>query len=303
MSSFALLFACLLLGAVLRKSGRLPASTPAALNGFIIFISLPAVTFLSLHEIPFSRAMLYPISMAWILFVTGAGVFVFVGKALGWDKGVIGAVLLTCGLGNTSFVGFPLLEALFGPHALKTGVLADQPGSFLVLCTLGIIAASICSARSFGFREILAKAFSFPPLYTMALAVLLRLWHYPAWLASVFQRLADTMIPLALVSVGYQTRFRLTHFKGFSQPLIWGLVYKLLIGPAAIALLFVGLMGARGEAIQITIAEAAMAPMITGAIVAAEYGLAPELATLLVGVGIPVSLLTVPVWVHFLRWV
>jgi predicted permease len=39
-----------------------------------------------------------------------------------------------------------------------------------------------------------------------------------------------------------------------------------------------------------------MAPMITAGILAHEYGLDPELGNLMVGIGIPLSLATVPIW-------
>ena len=44
MSNFALLLLCFALGMVLRRTGRLPEATPAALNGFIVHVSLPALT-------------------------------------------------------------------------------------------------------------------------------------------------------------------------------------------------------------------------------------------------------------------
>src|SRR5262249_37849455 len=43
---FILLVACFLIGMLLRRSGRLPANAHAALNGFVIHISLPALTLL-----------------------------------------------------------------------------------------------------------------------------------------------------------------------------------------------------------------------------------------------------------------
>ncbi|HBG15062.1 MAG TPA: transporter, partial [Synergistaceae bacterium] len=75
-----------------------------------------------------------------------------------------------------------------------------------------------------------------------------------------------------------------------------GLFYKLLLGPAIVALLFIVILGARGPVIQVTIFETAMAPMITGSIVAVEHNLDPSLSSLMVGVGIPLSFLTLPLW-------
>jgi hypothetical protein len=59
-------------------------------------------------------------------------------------------------------------------------------------------------------------------------------------------------------------------------------------------------MGARGTEIQVTLFEAAMAPMITGSIIAAEYDLDGDLAALMVGLGIPLSFLILPIWFQLL---
>jgi predicted permease len=43
-----------------------------------------------------------------------------------------------------------------------------------------------------------------------------------------------------------------------------------------------------------------MASMITSAVVATEFNLDTEMANLMVGIGIPLSLVTVPLWNYFL---
>jgi hypothetical protein len=55
------------------------------------------------------------------------------------------------------------------------------------------------------------------------------------------------------------------------------------------------------QTVRITILEAAMAPMITSNIVAIRSGLNPELSALMLGVGIPLSLVTVPLFDFLLR--
>ena len=66
-------------------------------------------------------------------------------------------------------------------------------------------------------------------------------------------------------------------------------------------LIFVKLLGANGQMTQVTIFEAAMAPQIGAAIVAIEHKLDPPLVTLMVGIGIPLSFLTLPVWWYMLQ--
>ena len=44
MNNYVLLAACIVLGVLLRRSGRLPANAASSLNGFVVNISLPALT-------------------------------------------------------------------------------------------------------------------------------------------------------------------------------------------------------------------------------------------------------------------
>lgn len=75
------------------------------------------------------------------------------------------------------------------------------------------------------------------------------------------------------------------------------------MGPALIMALFTGALGAGGTTIQVTIFEAAMAPMIGASIVALEHKLDPPLITLMVGIGIPLWFHTLPLWWYVLQGV
>ena len=96
---------------------------------------------------------------------------------------------------------------------------------------------------------------------------------------------------LALFSVGLQLRIRLP---GALWPAVAaGLSWKLVLAPAmtwAFALLFDIAPGIA----SITILQAAMAPMITAAILAQQHDLEPELSGVTLGLGILLSFLTVP---------
>ena len=54
--------------------------------------------------------------------------------------------------------------------------------------------------------------------------------------------------------------------------------------------------------LSVTVFEAAMGPMIGASIVAMDHELDPPLVTLMVGIGIPLSFLTVPAWWHLLSF-
>lgn len=299
MTNVILLIVCLVAGMILRWTGRFPENTPSALNGFVIHISLPAAAILHIHTLQLDSSMFFTPLMAWLLF-GGAWIFFhLIGRLLALPERTIGALVLLGGLGNTSFVGLPMIEAYYGREMLGVGILADQLGTFMTLATLGILAATIYSSGNASPRQMAQKVLFFPPFQALILALLLRPVPFPDWTVAVLRKLADTITPLALASVGFQLRF--TSLQGLRTNLVLGLGYKLVLGPLWIAALYLGLFGLRGIPIQVTIFEAAMAPMITAGIIAMDHDLDPPLVTMLLGIGIPLSFVTLPVWSLLLR--
>ncbi|MBI2353718.1 MAG: AEC family transporter [Deltaproteobacteria bacterium] len=299
MANIILLAVCLAAGIGLRKTGRFPAATPAALNGFIIHISLPALAILHIHNMKLDRSLLLTAAMAWLLFSLAWALFHFAGKALKTDRPRIGALVLVAGLGNTSFVGLPMIEAYFGKEYLGIGIIADQLGSFMALSTLGILAATIYSSGNASPRQMARKILLFPPFEALILAFILRPVTFPDWSVTILEKLGSTLTPLALVSVGFQLQFE--GLKAVLKPLSAGLAYKLALGPALICLLYVAILGASGTTVQVTVFEAAMPPMITAGIIAVEHDLEPQLVGMLLGIGIPISFVTLHLWHMFLR--
>jgi len=300
MGNFLLLGTCFVLGMLLRRSGRLPDNAPAALNGFVLNVSLPALTLVYVHELSLSGLLIYPILMPWIMFGIGCAFFYGIGKWLGLTPETTGALMLTGSLANTSFLGLPMIETFFGPQGLAIGILIDQAGTYLVLSTFGIMIAAMYAHRGTGFsaKSVLRKIAGFMPFISLIVALALIPVTYPEWLTHVLERLGATLVPLALVSVGYQLRW--SAVRGRARLLGTGLAFKLIAAPALIAGLYGALVGFESEEIRITIFEAAMAPQIGAAIVAMEHDLDPPLVTLMVGIGIPLSFLTAPLWAWML---
>lgn len=296
MPSFALILICFTLGILFRVRKIFPESTAHVLNRFIIYISLPALTLKELHRVSLNWHSLPAIGMAWLHYFLAALFFVAVASRLRLSRKSLGTLILTGGLGNTSFVGFPLLEALYGAGALSLGVLIDQPGTFLVTGTLGVFTACLYSAQKPKLGMVLKKIFLFPPFQAVLLALVLHPVTFPTAVTTILEKLAITLIPLALVAVGFQLRLDRVSLRKEWPALMLGLGFKLLVAPLLICLIYVGLFHGHGRDMQIILTEAAMAPMITAGILASEYDLNAELASLMIGVGIPLSLLTVPLW-------
>jgi len=301
MNNYILLAVCFLLGIVLRRSGRMPDNAAAALNGFVITVSLPALTLTHIHSLDLDTGLLLPASMAWLMFALGCGYFWMAARIFGFSRATTGGLMLVGGLGNTSFVGLPMIEAFYGAEFFGVGILISQVGSYFVLSTVGIMVASFHSAgQRVEARTIVRKIVLFIPFQAFVVALVSMPFEYPVWLDDLLRRLGATLVPLALVSVGYE--LQLSQVRGKARALTVGLLFKLALGPALVLMIYAGLFGAGGPLLQVTVFEAAMAPMIGASIVAMDYDLDPPLLMLMVGIGVPLSFLSLPIWFHLLAY-
>lgn len=279
----------------------MPDNAPATLNSFIIHVSLPALSLLYIHNLRLSGDIVLTGLMAWILFGLSAGFFILLGRWLNLPRNTVGALILVGGLGNTSFFGLPMVEAFYGQAGISTAIIADQLGSFFALSILGITVAGVYSSGRPNVRTLLKRIALFPPFISLIVALLLIPVDYADWFNTILKRLGDTLAPLALLSVGLQ--LRLCHIAEHKRNLAIGLGFKLILAPLVIFLLYVPLLGAQGQAVQVTLFEAAMPSMITAAIVASEHDLDPPLANLMVAVGLVLSFFTLTGWWWLLRGV
>jgi predicted permease len=292
--NLALLVLCFAAGVMLRRSGRVPENGHAALNAVIIHLSLPALILLHLQRAPLGADVFAAAAIAWALFGLAAVFFLAAGRVMRLAPGTVGALTLTAGLANTSFVGIPMIEAFYGRGGVALGLIIDQLGSYLALATMGILVAALYAGGKPCPRALARRIATFPPLIAVVAAFALRPFEYPDWLTAVLARLGDTLAPLALASVGMQ--LRLADANGYRVKLALGLAFKLVLAPAVLVAAWAAAFSIDGMHTRIILFEAAMAPMIGGAIVAAEHKLDPPLTALMVGVGIPLSFLTVPAW-------
>lgn len=296
MSSIILLFLCLFIGIVIQRIPNFPRNTAIVLNQYILFIALPAMALYYLPKIELGWDLLFPASVAWIAFGLSYLLFTFLGKMYNWSKKLIGCLIITAGLGNTSFVGIPVIQALYGDEALKTLIIIDLPGTFVVLSTVGVMVATLFSSQKNNNDSMLKKMFTFPPLIAFLIGFSMAILHtdFPEIFSTTLKDLAATLSPVALISVGFQLKFK-AYSKHF-RFLALGLAFQLVILPAVIFALFFLVLGRTDEIAKVCIIEAAMAPMITGAILSSSYGLKPELSNMMVGFGIPISFVTITGW-------
>ncbi|SDW88355.1 AEC family transporter [Flavobacterium degerlachei] len=303
MINIILIFLYLFVGLAFQKIKWFPTDSYKLLNKIVIYICLPALALYFIPKVHWNNQLLFPIGVTWIGFILAYFFFGFLGRKFNWSKKLTGCLILTAGLGNTSFLGFPIIQALYGADGMKTAILVDQPGTFVVLSTLGILVATLYSSGEQNGVQIVKKIMFFPPFVTFVLACVMNVlgFDFHEWIQFVLQKIGSGVTPLALVSVGLQLRFesRSQHWKFLGL----GLLYKLILTPAVIYFLYVIVLNQHSKMIEVSIMEAAMAPMITASILASTHGLKPRLSSMMIGYGIPLSFITLTVWYFILRFI
>jgi hypothetical protein len=299
MQQIELIVVCLLVGVLLRLSGRMPETAPKALGGWVINVALPATALRTVHDLDVDASWWLAAATPWIGALLAVAVLAPLGRACGWSRQRTGALMLVAGWGNTSFVGLPMIAAFAGPQWLGLGILIDLFGSYLALSILGIGIATVASAGRFEVRAVVRRIATFPPFLAILVAFATNHLERPEWITDVVGSLADTLTPIALAAVGLA--LRLDRFAGRIGALAVGLGWRLVAAPAAILLLAV-VMGAPHDPVaRIAILEMAMPPSLGASIIAIEHDLEPDLVALMIGLGVPLAILTSALWWELLR--
>ena len=292
--AFVFVIAMLALGKAGAALRLFPDNAGEALNLFVLYVCLPAAVLLYAPKLELGPAVLALALLPWAILLASAALVTLAARALRLRDDQRAVLLLCVPLGNTSFLGYPLVRAMLGEAALPHAVIYDQFGSFLMLSTWGlwVLARYGGDARPTP-RLIVAKLVRFPPFVALLVALLLMPAEPPPLLAAALQRLADALLPVVAFAVGLGLRLRLPRDE--LAPLATGIALKLLVLPV-LALGLVALAGLPPLEADVAVLETAMPPMITAGALAISHKLAPALAAALVGYGTLLALATLPLF-------
>lgn len=301
MDAFWLILAMLGLGLGFQHLRTFPDNAAEVLNKVVLYVCLPAAVLLYAPRLQLGAGVLAVAAVPWAL--VGVTVLAVAGltRLLGLRRDEKAVLLLCVALGNTSFLGYPLVRALLGEDALPYAVVYDQFGAFLILSTFGLyVLARYGGDADPTAREIGRRIVTFPPFLAMVFGLTLMPVEPPAWIAGGLQRLSDALLPLVVLAIGLGLKLKLPRDE--LRPLAAGLTLKLGVMPAvALALVWLLPLGLEPVARDTVVLESAMPPMVTAAALAISHRLAPGLASAMVGYGILLSLATLPAWTWLLK--
>lgn len=186
---------------------------------------------------------------------------------------------------------------LYGEEVTNSVLIVDQLGTFLCLAIPGFILAlrfqKDPNIKGNPIASVLKKLFTFPPFLALLFSFFLRFFPLSESIYFVLKILGETLAPIALFAVGFQMELgsKPKKSENFIQPLSIGLIYKLLISPIMIFLIYI-FLNINPNHLKVAILEAGMAPMITASIISIQMGFRPSLSAAFPGIGILCSIPT-----------
>ncbi len=285
----------LALGVLSRQLQLFPDQAGEVFNRFVLDICLPALVYLAVTRLDWDPRLVLLIVLPVGLAMLSWWLVRLVARWRGWSRQIEGCLVLVCMLGNTAFMGYPMVQGLLGAEALSAAVVYDQLGTFVTLSTLGLAATAYYGGEERpGVGAVALKFLRFPAFIALVLGFLPL--PEPAWLITLLERIASLLVPLALFAVGLA--FRLVPPKEELVPLAFGLSLKMLLWPL-LAWIVLAAVSAPEPLRSVGVLQSAMPSMVTAGALAMRYKLAPNLAAAMVGYGVLVALPGLPL----LAWV
>gem|GEM_PF-3158103 len=282
-----------LIGVILKKTRRIPEGFSQSLISFIVNVSMPALTLKVIHDVSLNSSLLFPMAVPLIVFALSALLILALNRMIHLPRETVGCLILLCGIGNTSIIGIPLIDAFFGYEGYGAALVVDQ-SNFLVMCIAGLSTVGMFGSAAPDAKSIFKRIMTYPSILAMLLAMIFKPMAFPGWLGELLVTLGKTLTPLAIIALGASFESELK--KEVLGPFFLGAAIKLIVIPLCIIGMFYSFIPLGNIASRVAIIQSGMPPMILAGLIAADSKLNPPLAFSLVVLGIPLSFLTLVFW-------
>ncbi|NNJ71885.1 MAG: hypothetical protein HKP09_01755, partial [Enterobacterales bacterium] len=286
----------LIVGVLLARKNWLTAQHVQWASSWIIYVSMPAIALLNIPGLAISPDLAITILSPLLTFALSAIIFYWLlGSHLNSLEKLIFTII--CGLANTSFLGFPIISALYPQEAMRYAIVYDQVTFLVLVCA----AYSMIMAHTSGFKvkTLLIKIVSFPAFIAVLVALALPIDFFSSHVKTVLYYLGATMSPLAVLVVGYYIAHYVKSLP--SKRIILAAIFCLVVTPLMVWGLFMIWPADNLLIRNVTIMEAATPPMITSAILLMLHTGESRLTAQLLSWGSIGSIATIPLWYWLLQ--
>ena len=293
------LLICGVVWRLVQPAGLEYRQTRSVLTSLVYYLLLPALVLSVLWRAELGNHSLVIALASAFGVMAGLVLTYFTCRVCRAESAQTGAIILAVAFPNVTYMGLPVLEATFGPWARSVAIQYDLFASTPLLFTVGILIASRFG-QSTDARSPLMELLRIPALWAALAAVLLNVLAIPmpSLIKGWLQLLERGVIPLMLFSIGLSLDWQQVHLRLLPRllPLI-GL--RLFVVPLLVMAL-IGVIGIHGELRAAIVMEAAMPSMVLGIVISDRFNLDVSLYASAVTITTLLSLLTLPLWYHWL---
>lgn len=265
------------------------------LTRFVFFFALSAMLFRFAAELSLAEIFDPAFALAYLIGCTAIYALVFVAALMRRVSVAEAAIEAQCGvIGNTGFLGVPLMIALLGPMAAgpMLMVLTIDLIVFSSLITL-IITASKEGTLGWGIvRRLGLGLLKNPMIASMAAGIAWSAtgWPLPAPALDFLTLLGAAATPAALFAIGASLASRAAERMSVA---VWLSFAKLVLHPAAVAFAALVLIPVERGAAGVMIAAASLPVAGNVYMLARHYGVAPQRVSASILISTAFSILTV----------
>lgn len=293
-------FAVIAAGAAARRARWLKPEADESLLKLVVNLLYPCLIFDNVLGNAALRApgnLLAAPLLGFVTMAAGIPLAYLVARRAGFAVGSgLRTFAFSVGIYNYGYMAIPLVERLFGHDTL--GVLfVFNVGCEAAIWTVGILMLSGVSLRE-GWRRVLN-----PPVYALALALVLNLSGGDAWLPGLLRQAIKmagaSAVPLGLLVIGATLVEYFAAPRTLAHPKTTSLSCALRLGLIPLGML--GLAAALPippELKGVLVVQAAMPAGILPIVIAKHYGGQPLVAVQVVLGTTAVGLFTVPLWLR-----
>lgn len=285
----------------------LPKDVPATLGKFLFWVGVPIGIVPFVRHADLSGPIWIAPLVAWAaIFLGAASAIAFIALELHRvrltsptavpplaRKPTQGSFLLASMVGNTGYVGYPVILAIAGQKYFGWALFYDLLGTMFGAYGLGVIMAARFGSNKSNGAHLTRTMLTNPALWSFALALASRDLPLPAPVELGLQKAAWATIGLSLVLIGMRLG-QLSSWRGL--PHVWiALAIKMLLVPLILGygLQFLGLSGTTRLAIVL---QMAMPPAFATLILGETFHLDRDLTVAALAIGSIGFLFMLPLW-------
>ncbi len=269
-----------------------PTPLPDRLGRGLFWIGVPLGILAFLPQAPLHQNLWLAPLVAWGAVGLGGGLAWLVARTQAWPPPTQGSFILGSMVGNTGYLGYPVVLLLVGPAGFAWALFYDLLGTTVAAYGLGVMVAAHFDQNP--RTRLLGALAANPALGSLVLGLVLHGISLPVWLRLGLDTVGWTVVVLALVLIGMRIS-RLPRRQPWRR-LGSLLALKMLLVPLVVAAgLAWGNLG--GDLARVLVLQAAMPPAFATLVIAEAYNLDRDLAATTLALGAVLLPLGLPLWV------